>query len=156
MKLYKIVFVCLLVYLRLSSVPAGAEPLDEHYQMLTKPMVLEGTMFFMPNERIIEVRSGDVVKYYCQVTIEVDDLGAFREHFDQLRKFNSRIAITGWRNAIKVLSPASKIKRNGVEIFEPLEYKADKQSRKYLLLYCPAIALEEALPFLIAGSKKLE
>jgi hypothetical protein len=153
MKLSKIVFVSLLVYLRLSPVSAVAEALDKHYQMLTKPMVLEGTMFLLPNEKIIEVKYGDVLKYYCQVTIEVDDFGAFREHFDQLRKFDSRIAMTGWRNVIKVLSPASKIKRRGVEIFEPLHYRADKQPRKYLLLYCPAIALEEALPFMVAGSQ---
>lgn len=153
MKVSKIVLVSLLFYLRISPVPAAGEALDKHYQMLTKPMVLEGTMLFQPNEKVIEVRHGDFIRYYCQVTIEVYDFGVFREHFDQLGKFEPRIGMTRWRNVIKVLSPASKVKRNGVEIFEPLHYRSDKQPRKYLLLYCPAIAIEEALPFLVAGSQ---
>lgn len=156
MKLFRMVFASLLFHLLLSSVPAVAEALDKHYRLLTKPMVLEGVMLFQPKDKVIEVRHGDFIRYYCQVTVEVCDFGVFREHFDQLEKFDSRMGKTGYRNAIKVLSPASRVKRKGVEIFEPLHYRADKQPRKYLLLYCPAIALQEALPFIVAGSQKLQ
>lgn len=156
MKVSKIVFFRVFVYLWLGVIPAVGEALDKHYQMLTKPMVLEGTMLFQPNEKVIEVKHGAFIRYYCQVTIKISDFGIFREHFDQLSKYDSRIGMTGNQNAIKVLSPASKVKRNGIEIFEPLYYREDKQTRKYLLLYCPAIALEEALPFMVAGSQKLQ
>jgi len=164
MKYHNILLVCVLVIFQTSNslgvdkiLIDGKVVVKELYELMGRPLVLDGLIIIREQGPVIQVISSDDIRYYCTVDFIIHDFGVHRELYSKMARYSRRLGEAKELNRITVLSPATKTTRkDGTERFAPLFYTGDDQKiRKYTLVYSSFLSADGATGLVIVdGTNK--
>jgi len=150
MKILLLIFIQFLFFFKNNTSSAEGEVvMKEYFELMSKPLLLDGLMINRKDEAVVQVISSDRIDYYCKVDLEIHDFGLYLKLYNEMAEYNPLFGKAKDMMIITVLSPASKIRRDGIEGFEPLHFSISNKIRKYTLIYSPFLSINGATGLVI-------
>lgn len=150
MKTIQIITSIIYAILHCISFGQDQDSAKNYMELVSKPIILKGSLSIEPDKEAIEIKYKDNISYYVKVKLNLMDLDKIKKHFDELANFNDQFRRVSHDGSLIVICRAIKL-NDGSIAFDPIFYEGNDKNRSYELIYCPAITIDGAAPLLIVG-----